>query len=58
MTKIFSGREARQGNWGRHVLIVLIAGLVLAIAAWGAVEFYGELIAADNPSTQSEPQAG
>ena len=30
--------EARQGFLGRPVLVVLIAGLVLAIVAWLAVE--------------------
>lgn len=30
--------EARQGFLGRPVLVVLVAGLVLAIVAWLAVE--------------------
>jgi hypothetical protein len=43
--------EARQGNWGRQVLIVLIASLLLAMVAWAAVEIWGESI--DDNATQS-----
>ncbi|MFN3889575.1 MAG: hypothetical protein ACK4MV_04185 [Beijerinckiaceae bacterium] len=35
-----SGGEARQAPPGRPVLYVLIAGLVLALIAWAAVELY------------------
>lgn len=51
MTKIIPARKARQGTRGRHVLLVLLAGLLLAFAAWGGAEFYGEMI--DQNTTQS-----
>ena len=35
---VVSGAEARQAPPGRPVLYVLIAGLVLALIAWAAVE--------------------
>ena len=44
MTKIVLTTKARQGYWGRHVLIILIVGLILALVAWAAAEFYGEAI--------------
>jgi len=44
MTKIVLTTKARQGYWGRHALIVLIVGLILALVAWAAAEFYGEAI--------------
>ncbi|MBB6469227.1 hypothetical protein HNQ96_005116 [Aminobacter lissarensis] len=44
MTRIIPARNARQGTRGRHVLVVLVAALMLALAAWGAAEFYGEMI--------------
>jgi hypothetical protein len=43
--------EARQGSWGRQVFLVLVAGLLLAMLAWGAVEIWGENI--DDNATQS-----
>jgi hypothetical protein len=50
--------EARQGSWGRPVLIVLVCGLILAFIAWAAAGFYGTAIAPpsesiDNTSTSS-----
>jgi hypothetical protein len=51
VTKIIPENKARQGRWGWHVLIVLIAGLLLAFAVWGGVYFYGETI--DNGPQQS-----
>ena len=44
MTKIISTDKARQGHWGRHVLVILVVGLILAFIAWGLAELYGELI--------------
>ena len=44
MTKIIPTDKARQGHWGRHVLIILIVALMLAAGAWAAAEFYGEAI--------------
>lgn len=36
-----TGTEARQGRTGRPVLIVLIAGLTLALLAWIGAEIWG-----------------
>ena len=46
-----SPTEARQGRRGSPVLMVLIAGLVLAMFAWGAAEWWGE--ATDPPAQQT-----
>ena len=35
MSKIVSTDKARQGHWGRHVLIILIAALLLAADGLG-----------------------
>lgn len=35
-----SGGQARQAPLGRPVLLVLIAGLILAMIVWAAVEFF------------------
>lgn len=43
--------EARQGRWGRPVLLVLIGGLVLAMIAWAGVGMWGETIDTDKSST-------
>ena len=45
MTKIVSTDKARQGHWGSHLLMILVAALVLAAVAWGVAEFYGAAIA-------------
>lgn len=37
--------EARQGSWGRPVLIVLLAGLILAMLVWIPAEWWGSSIA-------------
>jgi len=52
-----TGTEARQGRTGRPVLIVLIAGLTLALLAWIGAEIWGE--ATDAPAAQTAtPPAG
>jgi hypothetical protein len=51
VTKTVPANKARQGRWGWHVLIVLIAAMLLAFAVWGGVYFYGETL--DNVPTQS-----
>lgn len=52
-----SATEARQGRTGFPVLKVLIAGLVLAMIAWGVAEMWGE--ASDPPAEQTAtPPAG
>lgn len=55
MTKIIPAQKARQGTSGRHLLIVLAAGLLLALAAWGGAEFYGEMISKNANQTISAP---
>ena len=52
MPKTIPTDKARQGGWGRPVLIVLVVGLLLAMGAWAGVELWGEQIApaADNVS--------
>lgn len=53
MSKIVSTDKARQGHWGRHVLIVLVAALVLAAVAWGIAETYGVAIAPWQPAAST-----
>jgi hypothetical protein len=50
MTKIIPEDKARQGRWGWHGLRILIAALLLAIAAWGIAEIYGQT--AKTPATE------
>jgi hypothetical protein len=50
VTKIVPEDKARQGRWGRHGLRILIAGLILALIAWGVAEIYGVMI--ETPDTQ------
>ncbi|RDJ03800.1 hypothetical protein [Rhizobium grahamii] len=45
--------EARQGSYGKPVLVVLVCGLVLAFVAWSAAEWWGESIDADRQPTAS-----
>ncbi|WP_202615461.1 hypothetical protein [Rhizobium deserti] len=52
-----SATEARQGRRGSPVLMVLIAGLILAALAWGVAGWWGE--ATDPPAQQTaSPPAG
>lgn len=41
--------EARQGVLGRPVLYVLVVGLILAMLAWAASEFWGMSIDTQTP---------
>jgi hypothetical protein len=50
MTKIVPEDKARQGRWGRHGFLILIAALLLTLVAWGVAEFYGEMI--KTPTTE------
>lgn len=45
--------QARQGNRGRPVLIVLIGGLLLALIAWVGLGIWGESIDTDAKPTAS-----
>jgi hypothetical protein len=52
-----SPTEARQGSTGRPVLMVLVAGLVLAMLAWGGSEWWGQ--STEPPAEQTAtPPAG
>lgn len=44
MPRIIPEEKARQGRWGRHVLMILVAGLLLAFIVWGLLEIYGQAI--------------
>ena len=60
---VMDGTHARQGYAGRPVLVVLIAGLVLAMIVWAFVEFYGNAIEpatsdAITPSSSVTEQSG
>lgn len=46
--------EARQGVLGRPVLVVLVAGLALAMLAWAAAEFWGMAIDTQTPSDATQ----
>lgn len=48
--------EARQGRFGRPVLMVLVCSLVLALLAWGGVEMWGERQDPDTNPTASTKQ--
>jgi hypothetical protein len=50
MSKTVSTDKARQGHWGRHLLTILVAALLLAAVAWGAAELYGIAIAPLHPA--------
>lgn len=47
-----SPTEARQGSYGKPVLIVLLGGLLLAMVFWIPAEWWGNSIAPDNPANQ------
>lgn len=54
----YAAREARQGRIGRPVLVVLLAGLALAMIAWAGAEFWGESLPGnDTETTQQAPAA-
>jgi hypothetical protein len=49
--------EARQGFLGRPVLYVLVTGLLLAMLAWGAAEFWGMSIDTQTPADSQQVTA-
>lgn len=56
MVKTIPTNKARQGGWGRPVLVILVVGLLLAMGVWVGVELWGEQIdapAADDASGAS-----
>jgi hypothetical protein len=46
--------EARQGTLGRPVLYVLVVGLILAMLAWAAAEFWGMSIDTQTPDDRTQ----
>ena len=57
MRKLFSARDARQGQPGYPVLVILLISLALACAVWFAVEIYGTSI--QTPQTEAiQPTTG
>ncbi len=50
-----TGTDARQGRTGRPVLIVLLAGLALALIAWLGAEMWGESTDAPAENTATPP---
>ncbi|MGE3306674.1 MAG: hypothetical protein AB7I52_11965 [Rhizobiaceae bacterium] len=51
-TVVESGQDARQGRWGRPVLMVLVVALLLAAVAWAIAEYYGQAIQTDATTAQ------
>lgn len=47
--------EARQGSYGKPMLIVLVCGLVLAVVAWSGAEWWGESTDAPTEQTATPP---
>lgn len=47
-----SPTEARQGSYGKPVLIVLLGGLLLAMVFWIPMEWWGNSIESDRPANQ------
>lgn len=56
MVEPLSPNKARQGRRGVPVLIVLVIGLVLAMAAWWAAEYYGMAIEPSGQQQVGDPQ--
>lgn len=50
-----TGTDPRQGRTGRPVLIVLVAGLALAMIAWLGAEMWGESTDAPAENTATPP---
>lgn len=49
--------EARQGRRGSPVLVVLIAGIVLAMVAWAGAEWWGQSTEPPADQTAKPPAA-
>lgn len=54
---VLTPTEARQGALGRPVLYVLVIGLILAMLAWAAAEFWGMAIDTQTPSDSTRVTA-
>lgn len=55
--KNLRGQEARQGERGKPVVYVLVIGLLLAMIAWGASEFFAESTDPDTRPATTETVA-
>lgn len=53
MAKIIPTDKARQGHWGRHVLVILVVALLLTAIVWVAVGIFGEADDSDAPRATS-----
>ncbi|ATN32471.1 hypothetical protein ACO34A_01425 [Rhizobium sp. ACO-34A] len=51
-----SATKARQGLLGKPVLIILLAGLILALLVWIPTEWWGSATAPENQSNQPTQQ--
>lgn len=51
-----SATEARQGLLGKPVLVILLAGLILALLVWIPTEWWGSATAPENQSNQPVQQ--
>lgn len=54
---VLTPTEARQGALGRPVLYVLVVGLLLAMLAWAAAEFWGMSIDTQTPADNTQVTA-
>ena len=54
MSKIVPEEKAKQGRLGRHVLVVLVCGILLALVVWAGLEMWGEQI--DAPAIEEPGQ--
>ncbi len=55
--KKLKGQDARQGERGKPMVLVLVIGLLLAIVAWGASEFFAESTDPDTRPATTETVA-
>ncbi|MGV8937899.1 MAG: hypothetical protein ACOH2J_12310 [Allorhizobium sp.] len=54
-TEPMEAKDARQGYKGRPVLIILLAGILLAMLAWIPLEWWGNSLAPEQPGIQTAP---
>lgn len=54
--KKISARDARQGQKGRPVLVVLLCSLLMAIFFWIGLEIYGRIASENNDSFANDNQ--
>lgn len=54
--EVVSATEARQGLLGKPVLVILLAGLILAMLVWIPTEWWGSATAPENQSNEPVQQ--